>query len=144
MFDSLKRLKSTVPKKVIVCLNNLSEENFWKYIAAFVIFPTSIVVLFEIHQWFKVHFLNELRDSFKEIKTLQLYHNKKKIVVTPSPPEFCYSLLQLLLKRFFSISSLSNLPLFSCFDPLTFDAVAISKNWLLQTLRTLMILFYND
>ena len=34
-------------------------------VAAFVIFPTSITVLFEIHQRFKGHFLNELRVSFK-------------------------------------------------------------------------------
>ena len=72
----IKKIKKHCHKKVIVCLNN-----FWKNIAAFVIFPTSIMVLFEIHQWFKVHFLNEFRDSFKEIKTLQLYHNKKKLLL---------------------------------------------------------------
>ena len=41
-------LKSTVTKKVIVCFNNLGEENFLK-VAPFVIFPTSLTVLFEIH-----------------------------------------------------------------------------------------------
>ena len=34
-------------------------------VADFVIFPTSIMVLFEIHQRFKGHFLNKLRVSFK-------------------------------------------------------------------------------
>ena len=33
-------------------------------VRAFVIFPTSIMVLFEIHQRFKGHFLNELCVSF--------------------------------------------------------------------------------
>ena len=33
-------------------------------VAAFVIFPTSIMVLFEIHQSFKGYILNELRFSF--------------------------------------------------------------------------------
>ena len=37
----------------------------WKLtIPALVIFPTSIMVLFEIHQRFKGNFLNELRVSF--------------------------------------------------------------------------------
>ena len=48
-------LKSTVTKKVIMGFNNLGEENFL----------TSIIVLFEIHQRFKGHFLNELCISFK-------------------------------------------------------------------------------
>ena len=48
-------LKSNVTKKVIMGFNNLGEENF----------PTSIMVLFEIHQKFKGHFLNELCVSFK-------------------------------------------------------------------------------
>ena len=34
-------------------------------VAVFVIFPTSIMVLFEFHQRFKGQFLNELRVSFK-------------------------------------------------------------------------------
>ena len=33
-------------------------------VVAFVIFPTSIMVLFEIHQGFKGHFLNELHIFF--------------------------------------------------------------------------------
>ena len=58
----MKILKSTVTKKVIVCFYNLGEE-----VVAFIIFPTSIMVLFETHQRFKGHFLNELRVSFKNI-----------------------------------------------------------------------------
>ena len=40
----------------------------WKKleVAAFVIFPSSIMVLFGIHQRLKVHFLNELRVFFKQ------------------------------------------------------------------------------
>ena len=60
----MKILKSTVTRKGIVYFNNFIEENFLKA-AAFVIFPTSIIVLFEIHQKLKCHFLNELRVSFK-------------------------------------------------------------------------------
>ena len=60
----MKILKSTVTKKVILCFNNLGEENAAK-VAVFVIFPISIMVLFEIHQRSKGHFLNELRVSFK-------------------------------------------------------------------------------
>ena len=59
----MKILKGTVTKKVIVCYYNLGEENFLK-VAAFVIFPTSVMVLFEIHQRFEGHFLKELRVSF--------------------------------------------------------------------------------
>ena len=51
-------LKSTVTKKVIVELYNLVEENFLNA-ATFVVFPTSIMVWFEIHQRFKGHFLNK-------------------------------------------------------------------------------------
>ena len=43
----MKILKTTVTKKVIVCFFNLSEENL--KVAAFVIFLTSLMVLFEIH-----------------------------------------------------------------------------------------------
>ena len=57
-------LKSTVTEKVIACFNNLGEENSLK-VAAFVIFPTSIMVLLEIHQRFKGRYLNELRVTFK-------------------------------------------------------------------------------
>ena len=42
---------------------NLSEGK----VAVFVIFPTSVMVLLEIHQRFKGHFLNESRISFKYI-----------------------------------------------------------------------------
>ena len=64
MFFSREILKSTVTKKVIVCFYNLGEQNF--KVAAFIIFPTSIMALFEIHQRFRGHFLNELSVSFKE------------------------------------------------------------------------------
>ena len=47
------------------CFYNLGEENFLKVTAYNVIFPTSITVLFEIHQRFKGHFLTELRVSLK-------------------------------------------------------------------------------
>ena len=57
-------LKSTVTEKVIVYFYNLGEVAALK-VAAFVIFPTSIMVLFEIHQRFKGQFLNELHVSFK-------------------------------------------------------------------------------
>ena len=59
-------LKSTVTKKVIVGLFKLSEKQRLKE-TAFAIFPTSIIALFENHQRFKGHFLNELRASFKEL-----------------------------------------------------------------------------
>ena len=59
----MKILKSTVTKKEIVCFYNLGEKLL--KVAASVIFPTSIMVLFEIHERFKDHFLNELRISFK-------------------------------------------------------------------------------
>ena len=42
-------------------------------VAAFVLFPTSLMALFEIHQWFKGHFFNELRVSFKAM--LHIYKN---------------------------------------------------------------------
>ena len=44
----MKILKSTIPKKVIVCFYDLGEENF----SSFVILPTSMMVLFEIHRMF--------------------------------------------------------------------------------------------
>ena len=50
-------------KKVIAFFYNLGEEKV--KVAALVIFPISIMVLLEIHQRFKGHFLNELRVSFK-------------------------------------------------------------------------------
>ena len=72
-------LKSTVTKKVIVCFNNLGEENFLK-VAPFVIFPTSLIVLFEIHSineskvtfWKNCAFLLKDRDLFVKITLLQL------------------------------------------------------------------------
>ena len=48
-----------------MCFFNLGEEKILK-VAGFVIFPTSIMVLFEMHQRFKGHFLNELRVSFNK------------------------------------------------------------------------------
>ena len=58
-------LKSTVTKKVIVCFYNFRWRKFLK-VAAYVIFPTSIMPLFEICQRLKGHFLNELRVSFND------------------------------------------------------------------------------
>ena len=65
MFFSWKMLKSTVTKKVIVCFYNFRWRKFLK-VAAYVIFPTSIMPLFEICQTLKGHFLNELRVSFND------------------------------------------------------------------------------
>ena len=58
----MKTLKSIVTKKVTLCFNKLREENL--KVAAFVKFPTSVMVFFEIHQRLKGPFLNELRVSF--------------------------------------------------------------------------------
>ena len=58
-------IKKHSHKKVIVCFFNLGEELL--KVAAVVIFPTSIMVLFEIYQRFKGHFLNELRVSFNDL-----------------------------------------------------------------------------
>ena len=52
--------------------------------AAFVIFSTSIMVLCEIHQRFKGHFLNELRVSFNEVLyyfTTYFFPSKTLIIV---------------------------------------------------------------
>ena len=46
-----------------MCFDNLGEENL--KVAAFVLFPTSIIVLLEIHQSVKGHILKELRVFFK-------------------------------------------------------------------------------
>ena len=59
-----------------MCFNNLRK---LLKVAAFVIFPTSIKVLFETHQKFSGHFLKELRDSFNVIE------NKN----VPSSLHFC-------------------------------------------------------
>ena len=66
----MKLLTSTATKKVIVSFYNLGEENITK-VGAFVMFPTSIIVLFEIYQRFKGHFLNECGVSLKGL-TLRL------------------------------------------------------------------------
>ena len=50
-----------------MCFFNLGEENFLK-VAAFVIFPTSAMVLFEVHQRVKGHFLNEWHVPFSHTK----------------------------------------------------------------------------
>ena len=60
----MKILKSTVTKKVIMCFYNIRLRKILK-VAAFIIFPTSKIVLLEIHLRFKGHFLNEMRLSFK-------------------------------------------------------------------------------
>ena len=48
----MKILKSVVTKKVIVCFYNLSEKKLLK-VAAFLIFPTSIIVLFEMKKRYR-------------------------------------------------------------------------------------------
>ena len=53
----MKIFKSTVTQNVIVYFYNLVKKTL--IVAVFVIFPTSIMVLFEINQRFKGHFLNE-------------------------------------------------------------------------------------
>ena len=62
----MKKLKSTVIKKVIVCFCHFSEENFGKYQLLYIIFPTFNMVLFEIHQRFKRQLLNKLSVSPKK------------------------------------------------------------------------------
>ena len=62
----MKILKSTVTKKVIVCFYCLDEKKILK--VPFVKYPTTIMVLFEIHQRFKGYFLKGLRVSFKVIE----------------------------------------------------------------------------
>ena len=48
-------------------------------VAAFVIFSTFIMVLFEIHQRFKGHFLNKLRVAFKDtLKALDDFKSKQQ------------------------------------------------------------------
>ena len=64
----MKILKKTVTRKVIACFNNLSERRKLLKVAAFVIFPTSMTVLFENHQRFKDHFLSALCTSFNYCK----------------------------------------------------------------------------
>ena len=59
----MKNIKRHCHKKVIVCFYNLGEED--KNSSLLNIFNTSIMVLFEINQRFKVHFLNELRVCFR-------------------------------------------------------------------------------
>ena len=81
MFFSWKMLKSTFTKKVIVCFYNF---RWWKFlkVAAYVIFPTSIMPLFEIYQRFKGHFLNELRVSFK-FSYYSVLSVEKKLYIYP-------------------------------------------------------------
>ena len=50
------------------CFDNLDEENL--KLAAFVIFQTSQMAFFEIHQKFKGQFLHEFRVSFKKLLPL--------------------------------------------------------------------------
>ena len=64
-------------KKVIVCFYNLGEENFLK-VAASVVFLTSIMVLPEIHQRFKGHFLNKLCVSFN-VETNEIAYKEKTL-----------------------------------------------------------------
>ena len=61
----MKILNSTVcHKKVIVCFFNLGEEKAILKVVVFVMFPISVMVLFEIGQRVKGHLSNELRVSF--------------------------------------------------------------------------------
>ena len=55
----MKKLKSTATKEVIVCFNNLGEKKLLK-VAAFVIFPISMMVFLKIHQRFKGHFFERI------------------------------------------------------------------------------------
>ena len=75
MFVSWKYYKALSQKKVIVCFYNLKLLN----VAAFVIFPTSIMFFFEILKRFKGDFLNELRVSFKGIKLWRFLVTKKNL-----------------------------------------------------------------
>ena len=56
-------LKSTAIKKIVF----ITYMKKILKVAAFVIFPTSIMVLFEIHQRFEGHFLHKSCVSFKEL-----------------------------------------------------------------------------
>ena len=70
MLVSWKKLKSTVTKKKVIVFLKLWWRKLLK-VAAFVTFPLSIMVFFEIHQRFKGHFLNKLRISFKSNRCLK-------------------------------------------------------------------------
>ena len=70
----LENIKKHCHKKSNCVFLQLRSRNLLKA-AAFVIFPTSIMILFEIHQRFKGHFLNELRVSFNE-KRLDVRNNR--------------------------------------------------------------------
>ena len=61
----MRNIKKHCHKKVIV--------RFYNFGITFVIFSSSIMALFEIHQRFKGHFLNELRVSFKFFLFVQPY-----------------------------------------------------------------------
>ena len=65
----MKISKSTVRRKIHCVYLSFTWRKLLK-VEAFVIFPASIMVLFEIHQRFKGHILNELRVSFKKVFSL--------------------------------------------------------------------------
>ena len=98
-----KELNNTVAKKVIVSFYNF-EKKLLK-IAAFVIFPTSITVFFEIHKRFKGHFLNKLHVSCKTFANFKAKH-------------LCWSLNLIKLKAFYRVAyskkSVSLIPLVIC------------------------------
>ena len=77
---SHENIKMHCHKKVIVCFYNLGKEKFVE-VAAFVIFPTSVMVLFEIHQSGKSHFLNELCISFKNTPSCSFKYFKSSDVI---------------------------------------------------------------
>ena len=62
---SHENIKKHCPQKSNCVFLELGRRKLLK-VAAFVIFPTSAMVLFEIHQRFKGHVFKELRVSFKE------------------------------------------------------------------------------
>ena len=63
----------------MMCFFNLGEENFLK-VAAFVIFPTSAMVLFEVHQRVKGH-----TKGFPKLSNLLMLMKKGRL---PPPTNF--------------------------------------------------------
>ena len=65
----MKKFNSTVTKKVVVYFITFVKETFEN--SRYIIIPTSMMVLFEIHQRFKGHLLNKLCvSSKKSVKSL--------------------------------------------------------------------------
>ena len=70
-------IKKHCHKKVIVSFYNLGEKKLLK-VVAFVTFPTSTMVLYEIHQRFKGHVLNEFRVWTSIFRSLERKKNENK------------------------------------------------------------------